>query len=212
MIGSKKAISVLGLIAIVSLAAAPAFAGMLDTGTPYFDGTETWSGTTSAGDSEVGGSIDWRVYAPGQFPFSGYTPTPGEFAYVYQFHNDPGSAAISLYSVAVENSIDNAGWFVDGGNGVTGVQPDDANINAPPGGDVYWDFSYILSGDSSCGLVYSSPNAPLDFWSIFINHGEYRIAEPVPSPSANSIPEPGTLWLLASGMAVMMAARRFRRR
>jgi hypothetical protein len=211
MIGSKKAIAIVGLFAIVSLVAASASAGLLNTGTPYFDGAETWSGTTSVVDPVVGGSIDWTVYGPGQFPFSGFAPTPGDFTYVYQFHNT-GAAAISLYSVAIENSIDDIGTFVDTGNGVTGDQPYDAITDAPPGGDAYWEFNGIVQGDSSCGLIYSSPYAPLDYYSIFINHGEYRIAEPVPSPSANVIPEPATLWLLASGMVAMMAACWFRRR
>ena len=104
MIGLKKATLCVALFAAIGLWALPAVAGLLDTGTPYSGGgRETWKGTTIFPDSVdpyLDGTVDWAVFAPGNFPFSGYTPTPGEFTYAYQIHCT-GSAAISNFSVVL---------------------------------------------------------------------------------------------------------------
>ncbi len=212
MIGFKKATWVLGAFAIISLIAATASAGLLDTGTPYDDGTTIWSGTTGFSGQpspDVNGTVDWVVFAPGAFPFSGYTPTPGDFTYAYQIHCT-GPASLTYFSVAIENAANNIGSFTTGG--VTGNAPLDDYIDPPPDGDASWDFDGIVAGGESCGLVFSSPNKPMDFYSIVIDHGEVQIAEPVPSPSPTPIPEPATLWLLGSSLGLVLATRRFRRR
>jgi hypothetical protein len=215
MFGRKKIVVGLVLFAVVGLCALPAPADLLTTGTPYFDGVTTWRGTSNfpaTPDPILGGYVEWDVYGPGQFPFAGYTPTSGEYTYVYQLFNT-GSAAITNYSVALDNAADNIGAFVDGGNGVTGDQPIPLgmNIYAPPNGGASWDFTGIAQLGHSCGLVFSSPYAPLSKIGIIINHGEYRIGDNIPSPSS-ATPEPATLGLLGSALGLMATGWWLRRR
>jgi hypothetical protein len=207
MIGKRIALG-LALFCIVGLWALPAPADLLTTGTPYYDGVTTWKGTSNfpaIPDPVLGGYVDWVVYAPGQFPFTGYTPTAGEFTYVYQMHST-GTAAVSNYSVGLDNPADNIGDFVDLGHSVTG---DPAlipmNIYGPfPGGSASWDFNGINQGGHSCGLVFSSPYKPLENFAVIINHGQYQVAQSVPSPS-NTTPEPATIWLLGGGLGLILA-------
>jgi hypothetical protein len=192
-------------LALLSLLTAPAAASLLDTGTPLNYASTTWRGTSvfpSVADPILGGSVDWVVYGPGQFPFSGYTPTAGEYTYVYQLHST-GSAPITNYSIPIDNYADNIGAFVDTGHGVTGNQPlDPMTLNLPPAGDASWDFNAVGQNQSSCGLVFSSPHLPMEDSGVVINHGEYRTFL-APSPSANPIPEPATIWALLSGLGVV---------
>ncbi len=213
MIAIKKAAVCLTLFAAVGLLSAPAFADLLSAGPAYNDGVDEWKGTTnfqSPDDPDLKGSVKWIVFAPGEYPFSGndYTPTPGEFTYAYQIFCT-GSAALSNYSVFLENTADNLGWFSDPGNGVTGVVPKSTSGLVTPG-SAWWDFTAISQGDNSEGLAYSSPNKPEDFSSIVINHGNFSVAEPVPSPSSHPIPEPSTLLSLIAALSVFAAAMRAR--
>jgi hypothetical protein len=217
MSGRKTAGLCLISLAVLSLLAAPAAASLLDTGTPFDDGNKVWRGTSvfpATPDPVLGGSVDWVVYAPGQFPFApstGYTPAPNEYTYVYQLHST-GSAPITNYSVGIDNYADNLGKFVDSGHGVTGYQPNEPmTLSLPPDGAASWDFNGVGQNESSCGLVYSSPHTPLEYNAIVINHGEYRIFA-VPSPSANPIPEPATTWALLSGLGMVSAWWWIRRR
>jgi hypothetical protein len=215
MIGRKKT-AALVLFAMVGLWALPAPADMLTTGTPYYDGTTTWRGTSYfsfAPDPVLDGYVRWDVFGPGQFPFppsAGYTPTLNEFTYVYQVFNTAASA-ITNYSVALDNAADNIGAFSDAGNGVTGDSPNGMVIIAPPGGGASWDFSGILQNGHSCGLVFSSPYAPLYKIGIIINHGEYRLGDNIPSPSS-TVPEPATLSLVLGALGLMTAGWWLRRR
>jgi hypothetical protein len=212
----KVAMGVVGF-AVAAVLAVPAFAGLLGTGLSYNDGVRPtpWEGTTtfvSDEDPTLSGYVEWAVFEPGVFPFTGYEPTEGKLAYVYQVFST-GTAAISNYSVTIENPADNIGKFIDELHGVTGDQPlDPMNLYPAPGGGASWDFGGIVQDGSSCGLVFSSERKPVEFDSIVVNHGAYAVAEPIPSPGPNNIPEPGTLWLLGSGLGLMMARRWFWRR
>jgi hypothetical protein len=217
----KVAMGVVGF-AVAAVLAAPAFAGLLGTGLSYDDGVRPtpWEGTTTFSfvseedDTFLIGYVEWAVFAPGAFPFAGYEPTEGKLAYVYQVFST-GKSAISNYSVGIENPADNIGKFIDVDelHDVTGDQPKDPmNLYPAPAGGASWDFDGIIQDGSSCGLVFSSERKPVEFDSIVINHGHYAVAEPIPSPGPNNIPEPGTLWLLGSGLVLMMAGRWFWRR
>jgi len=220
MTGFRKAAAFVGLFALVILAAAPALAGVLGTGLSYNDGDRVWEGNTPfVGDFDptLNGSVDWAVFEPGKFPFTGggYSPTPGEFTYVYQLHCT-GSAAVSFYGVGLVNDADNPGYLVDAVHGVTGVAPSSYIMSA---GEVDWLFGDDVThsggieyGDASCGLVFSSPKTPMDYLGVAINHGDGAVTEPVPSPSANSIPEPATIWLFGIGLFATVGACRLRRR
>ena len=125
MVATRRALLGLTIFSICGLWVLSASADMVTTGTPYYDGVTTWRGTSTfsyAPDPVLDGYVEWAVFAPGQFPFSNYTPTPGEYTYVYQLYNT-ASAAITNYSVALDHAADNIGMFVDGPNGVTGDQP-----------------------------------------------------------------------------------------
>jgi hypothetical protein len=210
MTGLRKTTTILWAFAMVSLVAGSALAGLLDTGTPYYDGTKSWKGTTpfDSGDDLIG-TVDWAVFGPGQFPFSGYEPTSGSFTYVYQLHNT-GTAAITAFTVALENYAGNIGSFSDLVHGVTGVATTEEMLSLD--GGAVWSFSGISTSDSSCGLVFSSSYTPMDYIGVTVNHGQFAFTDPVPAPSASPIPEPGAIWLLASGLGLVLAARWFRRR
>ena len=175
----------------------PASAGLLDTGSPLTSGT-----TAFDNGNNLSGTVDWAVFGPGDFPFAGYTPTAGELTYAYQVHST-GSDTISSYQVPVGNPADSIGSFSDPSNGVTGSAVSFDSLAVP--GYATWQFSSgILTGASSEGLVYSSPNTPEEIFSILVDGGTYAIAVPVPTPSAEPIPEPGAILLLISGLAVVL--------
>jgi hypothetical protein len=203
----------LGLIlcVVVGFCVSPVAAGLLDTGTPIAKGTDEWSGTTSFANGTLSGWVDWAVFAPGAFPFSGYTPQDGEVTYVYQIHCT-GTAHISFYGVYLENDADNVGYFSDSANGVTGATP--SHVSLSEYDQAGWTFGTgggIAQGSTSCGLVFSSPNLPMDYTAICINGGRFAIVEPVPSPSPDAIPEPATIWLLGSALSLMLGAYWLRR-
>jgi hypothetical protein len=211
MMGLNKAAVVLGLFAVVCCVAAPAFASLLDTGSPYSDEAGVWKGNTEFDSGgHLRGSVDWVVYGPGQFPFSGYEPTSADsFTYVFQVHNT-GPAPITYFTVGLLNYADGTGSFSDSAHGVSGVANTATSLSVEDG-YVDWTFAGgIAQGSSSCGLVFSSPTTPMDFLGVTIDHGEYAFTEPLPSPSGNSIPEPGTFVLLASGLGLALV-RRFQR-
>jgi hypothetical protein len=188
---------------------APVSAGLIDTGTHY----GSWSGTTAftgVTNPLLKGTIDWVVFGPGDFPFSGYSPTVGELTYAYQIHCT-GDDAISTEIVPFPsaNTADNVGAFSDSLHGVTGDAPTVMGLD--PADSVYWLFSDIEKGKSSEGLVYSSPNVPQAWYSIIINGGTVAIADPIPAPSSTPIPEPASVWLLVSGL-VALSVWRLRRR
>jgi hypothetical protein len=208
MTAIRKAAVSLTLFAAVGLLSAHAFADLLDAGPAYNDGATVWKGTTSfqsGDDPDLKGYVKWIVFDQGAFPFAGYAPTPGELTYAYQIYCT-GSAALSNYSVFLENAADNLSWFSDPALGVTGVAPSATSGLVWPG-SAWWDFTAIEQGQNSLGLVYSSPNKPEDFSSIVINHGNFSVAEPVPSPSPNPIPEPGTMLSLIAALCAFAAAR-----
>jgi hypothetical protein len=218
MIGLKKATLILGLCAIVGLQALPAVAGLLDT-TPYggWSGNSPFEGLV---EPTLNGSIDWAVYAPGHFPFSGYTPadpTPpvaDQYTYVYQVHCT-GDAAISAFMVGLEGQASFIGWFTDTGYGIAGDEPlHDTALVSPfilnsPEGSANWNFAGIQAGYSSCGLVFCSPCPPMDYYGIVVNHGDFGIMS-VSSPYPVPIPEPATISLLVCCLGLAFAWRRFR--
>lgn len=222
MIGIKKTTGFLVLFIAMSLLTTPAFAAFL--GTAYNDGAKVWSDSTSFPSNPpenpaLAGYVDWIVYAPGDFPaeYSGYTPTSGEFTYVYQIYCT-GWAPITFYGVSIENPAENIGTFSytdpdpnPPDNSITGDVPYDMSLESSDGGAV-WYFAGIDQSDHSQALAYSSPNTPQDFWSLAINHGDAEYVIPVPSPSSNPIPEPATIWSLLIGLGLLMATRRLQKR
>lgn len=196
------------------LFASTASAGPLD-GHPnaFFDGSTTWSGTTSfftpgSGPGDfLSGYIEWAVFGPGDFPYAGYVPTPGELTYAYQIFVDAGSHSVSQMSVSVFNPADNDGSFAD-----IGTVPDTSSSIGPT--EVTWNFAGIPQSSNSIGLAYSSPRLPTDLFGAVIDGGLQSFVIPLPSPGDVNIPEPATVTLLALGciVGVPFARRALRRR
>jgi MYXO-CTERM domain-containing protein len=200
-----------------ALCATPALAGTLaGDGSSYLG---TWHGTTGfqghnldLTNSQLTGTLDYAVYAPGTFPagFLGYTPTLHEFVYAYQGF-ETGAAPLSSVSINLVNPADNIGTF--SGGGVSGDPSiastlfyfDNAN----------WLFNGVPAGGSTTGLVFSSPNVPMMSTGSTIDDGTVGLVFPVPSPDGQSggpnTPEPATLTLALIGMAAF-ALHRVRRR
>ena len=199
-------------LALSAIIAAPAGAATLKdyAGPGVYAG---WIGTTPfdadgnpatlEGD-DLEGYIDWAVFSPGAFPFTGYTPTPGELAYVYQVRA-LGNAGVTSFTAAIDSAqpVDNIGFFDDPGNMVTGQLPTAANFQPFPPffiDSAEWLFAGIDPGSTSSGLVFSSPRVPMDYFGSAVNHGTNAFVLPIPSPSPLNIPEPATMTLAGMGL------------
>ncbi len=205
MIGKRNVTLCLVLSAAVTFLAAPAFASLLDNGTPY----GSWSGSTPF--SSVGvygtliGHIDWVVFGPEGFPFDNYSPTSGELSYVYQVYST-GTEHISTYYIPIDEPADNFGSFSDVPKGVSGDVPTYIDPAMP-----WWDFDGIGPGDNSEGLAYSTARVPKVWYSIILNGGMVAIGEPIPAPSSTPIPEPTTLWSLMIALGLLGMRQLWRR-
>jgi len=204
---------VLSFFFALFLCAAPALAGPLATDGTSYQGV--WHGSTSyVGNPPSGGLagyIDWAVYAPGVFPagfagVAGYVPTPGEYMYAYQGY-ETGAASLTSVSVVLDNAADNIGNFT--ATGITGQASASSLLLAFD--SATWSFSGVLTGASTDGLVFFSPNAPMMTEATTIDHGTVGLALPVPSPSSSNIPEPSSLALAVCGV-IGLAGAWFRRR
>lgn len=222
MIGFKKTTILLGLFVVVSLLAVTASAGILDTEKAYSDDLmpSGWQGNTPfVGDDNpnLAGSIDWAVFAPGVFGAAfpdavfpvGYSLPTDQFTYVYQVHCLPGRVPISLFAVALQNEASHISTFTASGVNGDGTS-DTPTIYNPPEGSAVWNFAGILT--DSCGLLFSSRMTPMDYYSVIVDEGTVANGIEVSSPSPTSIPEPATIWLLSSGLGLVLVLRRCRRR
>lgn len=202
-------------VVVLLIVSGAASAGVLATDSAaYVDGTgRAWSGSTDL-DSGImingialKGTVDWCVYAPGSFHFTGYTPTAGEFVYAYQIELK-GTSVAELFTVAMldGNKANNIGSFDLTGdrtpNGAYFENPGHANLLAA---DFEW-APGLTPGQKTAGLVFSSINAPLDWVGTLTDSGQAADGW-VPSPS-NVIPEPATMGLLAVGMVVGLLRRK----
>jgi hypothetical protein len=197
---------------IVASCASHAFATLLGPTGPLSNDTNAipgWSNTVDFANTHgLSGTIEFAVWAPGSFPvgnFLGYTPTPGDYVYTYQAH-EAGTADLSQVSVTLTGPVDNTniGDFVgnDGFGPVVGDASFSAYIN--PFDSANWLFDAIVTGGSTDGLAFSSPNGPTWTRARNVDDGTVAFAVPVPSPLPNNVPEPGTLTLASCGLAVMV--------
>ena len=168
------------------------------------------AGANSLHEQSISGGID-RLgrFCAGGLAFSGYEPT-GDYTYVYQVHCT-GPASISLFSVALEGLADNIGSFVDTQYSLVGDAPYDTAIYPAPDGSANWNFAGIVTNSSSCGLVFTSPYGPMDYFSLVVDDGNVVNYIDVGSPIPVPIPEPATLSRLACGLGLAWTARRLRR-
>jgi hypothetical protein len=184
----------------LALCSAPALAGPLSTDpNAYFDGVNTWHGSTSFSSGTLAGYIDWAVYGPADAPagLGGYARTSGELIYAYQAFVT-GSASLSSVSVDLQNVADNIGTFT--ATGIGGQAASSANLIALD--SATWRFPGVLTGGSTIGLAFSSPNVPMSDLGTTLDHGQVAVVIPLPSPSPIRIPEPSTLMLASCGLCV----------
>lgn len=202
-------IAILGLVAFLAVSGTLHAGVLADDTAAYTDGEGfQWKGT-SVFDSGVTlqVTVDWAVYAPGDFHFDGYTPTPGEFVYAYQA-DITGTSVLTKFTVYMmdSNEANNIGTFTIG----TGRAPDTVDFQVPGSENLvaaeFWWSPGLAVGAASSGLVFSSINAPLDYFGSVTDHGESADGE-VPSPS-NLIPEPTTMGLIVAGLLGWVSRRR----
>jgi hypothetical protein len=166
------------------------------------------------------GSVDWAVYAPGTFPASfaagGYSPTPGDYVYTYQVHEDHGAAGdgdFTHLSVDLINGpiVQNIGDFsgVNTVGLVAGVMSDAPFIFTSGSANWIFDAPPIHAGGTSDGLAFSSPNPPVLISGVVSN--TVGAAELTPVPVPRLVPESGTLTLAACGFAILVLKRLLRK-
>jgi hypothetical protein len=181
---------------LVLVISGSALAGPLATA-----GTYGSSSTMFDNGGALKGHVDWAVFNPGTFPYTGgYTPTAGEMVYAYQIFVT-GTAPVSSFELLLTDAADNIGSFSDLG----GQAPQSAVLTSMV--SAKWTFAGIPQTDMSYGLVFSSPKTPYDLFATVVDTGQTAWVIPLPSPSSNPVPEPATLGLVAMG-CVMLGLRR----
>lgn len=215
--------SVRYLLAVAGLAllARTALAGPLSTDPAAMAG---WKGSQlfvgSNGTTSLMASVDFAVYAPGEFSQSDalgdpLDPSGGtQYVYAYEIFNNVGgntfsrnlSIAILDYPNLVQNLTHDPGT-PEGGIAPNLIQfvPEDA-----PFTNVKWTFNspVITVGQHSDILLFTSPFAP-QFLTAGMQGGSATIATaPLPSPT----PEPSTILLGGTGLVALVAARVLRGR
>jgi len=162
----------------------------------------TWTASTAFDNgSGLSGFVDWAVFGPGSFPFTGYTPTAGELTYAYQVFST-GPDAIHTFSLDLNGGAgaNNIGSFSD----LAGQVPSSQSLGA----QAIWNFSGIAQSLNSSGLAFSALQVPTSFFGTVVNGGGFDFVFPLPTPSSNDIPEPASLALLTLGGMILLPRRK----
>lgn len=204
----KFAVSCLAAALIVSTIVPTASAGLLNgIGSAYNNGSGpaggAWTGSTPFSTGTLVGYVDWAVFGPGQFPYSGYTPTPGELTYAFQVF-ETGSAPLSSFSLALTDIADNIGVF----NDLAGSAPNTMTLTSMSSAN--WHFAGIPQNGNSEGLVFSSSRIPQNLAGTVVDTGQTTNVVPLPSPSSTPIPEPGLALFAAVAVGSKLIGRRRR--
>ena len=203
---------------LILCAATASSAGLL-SGNPlaYNDGngpaSGAWTGTIPFNNgSGLQGELDFAVFTTtvfnANFSGLGYTPSAspaGGLVYAYQLINtaNPAGDYISAEIVGIVNPANTIGSF-----NIGDIAPALATFS---GGNAAWQFNpSIGAGETSWGLAFSSPNAPMAGVALTVDGGGTAQTIGVPTPSAVAIPEPASLALCAALGALMFACRRAR--
>jgi hypothetical protein len=209
------------LLPVLLLCAFPLLAGQLPTDPNglggVYQGSATYQGYTEAGPSNLHGTIEFSVFAPGQAPvgFSSYPGyDPGQFLYTYQLFEtgtESGNAPLSSFSVGLIDYADNVGHFTT--PSIMGDAPTyDGSIYyefVTPFSDATYYFDGVLT--QTLGLAYQSPDGPTLTVGTTIDDGSTGITFGIPSPIPVPIPEPSTLVLTFCGVLAVGLQRLTRR-
>jgi hypothetical protein len=222
---------------VLTCIASPALASPvpLESGTVSFSGPPALDGS----GHHLDGTVSFWVYSPNTFPYpnsDGYTPTPNEYVYVYQIHensapttnlyydqngiahiyNFTGVSPVSALGVNLSTpAADTLGQFTDPAIGGPGLSPADLSQSLLDNtSSAYWFFTNLIqSGDTSYGLAFSSPYSPI-LGSFGLNDDGTSAgtnAAPinlplVPVPGNVNTPEPTTIVMLLLGALCVMPA------
>jgi hypothetical protein len=193
------------IVLVVLVAASTAPAGVLNT-SPFamsgFTGTQSFSGAVVIWT--VNASVDYAVFAPGQFDLefgAGSDPSAGaHYVYAYQLMNTGSSEPIVEMTVGLDgDEIMGSVGFLAGAN----VDPSSSTFPGPT--SARWEFGpgALPTGLMSDILFFTSAYAP-EFDSATVK-ATASASNPVPSPA---IPEPFTVSLLMVGGGVLLRRKR----
>jgi hypothetical protein len=162
-----------------------------------------FTGSTPFASGTLTGFVDYAVFQPGNFPFAGYIPTPGQATYAYQVFIT-GTAPLASFSVALTDAANNIGSF----NDLPGDPPTSASITPLVSAD--WTFAGVLQGGNTRGLAFSSPKLPINLFGSVVDTGQSAFVIPLPSPGPVDVPEPAAAGIVLIGVVVAAARRRVR--
>lgn len=161
------------------------------------------SGQTNFNNGNLIGSIDYAVFAPGQY--SGTTVFPSsDYVYAYRVWNDAMSnVSIDFFSVGLEANaiVGNLTYEAVAGDIIPGYQ---AILSETVLNLFFGSAGPITSGKHSAILLFSSPMRPIQGFGTV--SGGFTGGEIV--SLAAPIPEPATLTLLALGGLFSIRSRR----
>ncbi len=211
----------LGLGLVVTLACCSA--AIADTLPTDPHALAAWQGTEPFVETAFGftlsASVDYAVYAPGQFQQTFGTTAlsdSSDYVYAYQIYNGPGQIAVQAFTVGLadfgthpqDKQVANIG-YVPNLSDSSSVAPPAGSYSFQPGTvpetSALWNFSPLNNlpalGNSDV-LFFTSPYPP-ELDSSTIQSSLPIIQESLPSP----VPEPATGILLAIAATFFLAVR-----
>jgi hypothetical protein len=189
------------LVVALALCATPSYAGYLAGDTSAYAG---WHGTSAFDDgADLKGTVDYAVYSPGNWPasfdFGTFVLDTNQVLYTYQIFSD-GDDPVTLDFTPIAGPGQDIGWFTGTGvsSSVDGETPTFFQISSFS--FAFWTFSGLTTGETSKGLMFTSPNAPVFTSATMQDGGSTAVAMDIPGPGEELIPEPGTLTLAFCGL------------